>query len=72
MIKPQIDQYDMLLSVENHFDDQPTAWSGNAPIAASKTLLSAKIDEIAVQVALQLVNPTGITAEKNQIRNSLG
>jgi hypothetical protein len=71
MQKTQIDQYDMLLTVENHFDDNTTAWNANVPITAAKTLLSAKIDAIAIQVALQLVNPTGATADKTNQRANL-
>lgn len=71
MQKRQIDNYDMFLAVENHFDDNPLLWNTNVPITATKTLLSSKIDAMAAQVALQLVNPTGITDEKEKIRTSL-
>ncbi|MES2544807.1 MAG: hypothetical protein V4548_07970 [Bacteroidota bacterium] len=71
MQKTQIDQYDMLLTVENHFDDNPTLWNANVPVTAAKTLLSAKIDAIATEVALQLVNPTGITIDKANLRTDL-
>lgn len=71
MLKTQIDQYDMLLTVENHFDDNPTAWSANAPLTAAKTLFSAKIDDIALEVAIQLVNPTGATVDKANLRTDL-
>jgi len=68
MERQQIDQYDMMLSVENHFDDNPTLWAGNAPLTATKTLLSTKVDLLAAQVAIQLLNYTGITADKDASR----
>ena len=71
MQKRQIDNYDMFLAVENHFDDNPLLWNTNVPITTTKTLLTTKIDGLATQVALQLVNPTGITDEKEKIRTSL-
>lgn len=71
MQKMQIDQYDMLLTVENHFEDNTTAWSANVPLAAAKALLSAKIDAIAAEVALQLINPTGTTVDKINLRADL-
>jgi hypothetical protein len=71
MKKDQIDQYDMVLSTEKHLKENATLWVGNAPLAASKNLLSNKITELAVQVALQLVNPTGLTEEKNRMRQTL-
>jgi len=71
MKKVQIDQYDMILSVENHFDDNPAIWAGNAPLAATKTLFSQKINRVAEQVALQLINPTGITIDKANVRKEL-
>ena len=71
MERQQIDQYDMMLSVENHLDDNPTLWAGNAPITATKTVLSSKIDLLAVQVAVQLLNTTGVTADKDSSRATL-
>ena len=71
MQKRQIDNYDMFLAVENHFDDNPLLWNTNVPVTTTKTLLSAKIDLLATQVALQLVNPTGITADKEKARTAL-
>lgn len=71
MEKRQIDQYDMLLSVENHFDDHAALWSTNIPISAAKTEFSGKLDTLATQVALQLQNPTGVTVEKNTARKNL-
>jgi len=71
MQKKQIDQYDMLLSQENHFDDNEALWISNAPIAVTKTLISSKIALIAKEVAIQLSNPTGITATKSNVRTDL-
>lgn len=71
MTKNQIDQYNMLLTTENHLDDNPTLWAGNAPITATKTLFTNKLDVLAGQIALQLVNPTGITDEKNNVKTDL-
>jgi hypothetical protein len=71
MQKRQIDNYDMFLAVENHFDDNPLLWNTNVPITTTKTLFSSKIDGLATQVALQLVNPTGITADKDKARTAL-
>jgi hypothetical protein len=68
MTKEQIDQYDMLLSVENHFDDNTTVWTSVPPLAASKALLTAKIRAIGEQAALQLLNTDGITASKDAAR----
>ena len=68
MEKHQIDQYDMLLSVENHFDDNTTPWTGNVPLAADKTLLSQKIDQLQLQVISQLLATTGVTADKDAAR----
>lgn len=71
MQKFQIDQFDMLLSVENHFDDNPTAWSDNVPLIDAKNVLSSNIGLLAIQVAIQLLNPTGSTLEKNNLRDAL-
>lgn len=68
MEKRQIDQYDMILSVENHFEDNATLWNTNVPLAAAKTEFSTKITALAAQVALQLQNPTGATAVKDAAR----
>jgi len=71
MLKTQIDNYDMFLSQENLFEDNPTLWSGNAPIVAVKTLVSSKIDVLAENAAIQLLNPSGITADKKNVRTTL-
>jgi len=71
MTKPQIDQYNMLLTVENLLDDNVSIWNANLPISTTKTLFSSKLDALANQVALQLVNPTGITEEKNNVKIDL-
>lgn len=71
MLKNQIDQYDMLLTVENHFNDNVPMWNTNIPITTAKTEFSTKLTALATQVALQLVNPTGATAEKAAARENL-
>lgn len=71
MQKSQIDQYDMLLSVENHLNLNASLYAANAPLIATKDLISSKISEMASQIALQLVNPTGLTEQKNAVRTNL-
>jgi hypothetical protein len=71
MEKFQIDQFDMLLAVENHFNDNTPPWTTNVPVAAAKTQLSAKIAGIGTQLAIQLVNTTGITEDKQVARQRL-
>ena len=71
MQKTQIDQYDMLLSVENHFEDNSAKWNTNVPLTNAKTDFSARLTELATQVAQQLENPTGATAEKTAARAEL-
>lgn len=71
MEKRQIDQYDMLLSVENHFDDNDSKWQSVPPVKSAKTDLSDKLTELAAQVAIQLENPTGSTVEKKAARELL-
>ena len=71
MEKNQIDQYDMLLSTEKHLRDNVALFAANSPILISKGILSTKITELAKQVAIQLVNPTGLTVDKNNIRANL-
>ena len=71
MLKTQIDNYDMFLSVENLFDDNEPVWNGNLPIAETKILLSQTIDLLAKQIGIQLENPTGVTIDKDRIRTAL-
>lgn len=71
MNKQLTDQYNMLLSVENHFDDNTTLWNTNTPIAATKTLLTSRLDTIAAVYARQLVNTTGVTIDKAKQRTDL-
>lgn len=71
MLKTQINQYDMLLAVENHFEAYSTLWTDNEPITAAKTALSADIDAIAQEIAIQLVNNKGVAADKNSVRADL-
>jgi hypothetical protein len=71
MLKQQIDQYDMILTVEKHLLDNEVIWADSAPIKATKEVLSAKVTELAKQVAIQLVNATGITQDKENKRLGL-
>jgi len=71
MLKSQINQYDMLLAVENHFDNNASIWGSIAPISEAKTALSAKIDELAKEVSLQVQNRTGVTEDKIMLRKDL-
>lgn len=68
MKKLQIDQYDMILSVENHFNDNIALWSANRPLADTKQLFSGKVTVLSNHVALQLMNPKGITIDKANTR----
>ena len=70
MEKVQLDQFDMALSVENHFNDNTAPWTANVPISAAKTILSQKIAAIGAQLAIQLINTTGIAANKEILRKS--
>ena len=71
MLKFQIDQYDMMLSTENHLNVNAALFAANLPLVASKTLLSSQIDGLAAQIATQLINPTGVTVEKDNLRAAL-
>jgi hypothetical protein len=71
MEKEQIDIYDMGLSTENHFIDNPTPWAGNAPITNAKAILSNKLSMIGGQLAIQLINTTGTTVIKDEKRAQL-
>jgi hypothetical protein len=71
MLKTQIDIYDMALSVENHFDDSPDLWTVHTPVIETIELLSDKIGTLREQVGIQLINNTGITQYKKNLRNSL-
>ncbi len=71
MTKTQIDQYDMVLSTEKHLNDNAALFAANAPLVASKTIFSTKISKIAAQVATQLVNTTGLTVDKDGVRQKL-
>lgn len=46
MEKEQLDQYDISLSVENHFNDNTAPWTGNAPLAAVKAVLTQKMQSL--------------------------
>ena len=71
MIKNQIDQYDMILSTEEHLDDNVVLYSSNLAIVESKGAFSQKITVLATQIARQLENPMGLTIEKNTFRKNL-
>jgi hypothetical protein len=71
MTKDQIDQFDMALAVENHFNDNSSVWTANVPLAAAKLVLSSKIIGVAEQLAIQLINTTGVTIAKDTARKKL-
>lgn len=68
MLKTQIDIYDMFLSVENKFDNNPDTWRGNEPVTETVSLFNQELDNLAVQVALQLESHTGVTEDKDGVR----
>lgn len=71
MLRPQIDTYDMFLSVENKFNDDLAIWSENVPVLETFTAFKNDLDELAVNVGIQLQSHTGITADKDRIRHNL-
>ena len=71
MEKEQIDIYDMGLSTENHFIDNPTPWALNIPITNAKSTLSSKLAAIGNQLSVQLINTTGTTVTKEKKRSQL-
>lgn len=72
MDKQQNDQYAMLLSVENHMNDNTGAYSPTHPaIVASKSLLSTKITQLQSEVNKQMLATSGVTEEKNAARLAL-
>jgi len=71
MKKVQIDQYDMLLAVEDHFDVNASDWTSNIPISDAKTALSGQIDALTTEIGLQLQKSTGVTEDKAALRNDL-
>lgn len=71
MTQSQIDQYNMLLAVDNHFNDSPGTWNTNVPITQVKGELSGLLSKIATQHAKQLTNTTGVTEAKNNTRKQL-
>ncbi len=68
MQKLQIEQYNMLLSIENHFEDNPTIWNAATPINEAKIQLSSKIDLIAAQIAVQMRTQSCINSDKANYR----
>jgi hypothetical protein len=71
MTKSQIDQYDMVLSTEKCLIENEALYADNAPLMKSKAIFSAKITELAAQIALQLINTTGLTEDKSAVRQRL-
>ena len=71
MERDQIDQYDMILSTEKTLKDNLALFAAGSPILTSKAALDTKINELARHIAIQLINPTGITVDKNHARDAL-
>jgi len=71
MIKVQVDQYNMLLAVETHFDINAPIWTSNIPVSDAKTALSATIDQITAAATVQRRNSAGATLDKTALRTAL-
>jgi len=71
MKKTQVDQYNMLLAVENHFDSNASIWTSKIPVSDIKTAFSGVIDQITAAATLQSINSTGATLNKNELRKDL-
>jgi len=71
MNKKQVDQYNMLLTVEFHFDNNAPIWTSNIPVSDVKTAFSAKIDEINEAALQQSENSKGATKDKAELRKNL-
>ncbi|WP_432672052.1 hypothetical protein [Flavobacterium sp. SM2513] len=71
MNKRQMGAYSMGRTVEKHFDDDRALWEKFAPVAESKEELTRMLTVISVLLAAQLVNLTGITELKDDLRSSL-
>jgi len=71
MNKSQADQYNMLLTVENHFNINTTIWGSHVLISDAKTALSAKIDQINTASGQQKDKSTGATMDKAAVRKDL-
>jgi len=71
MNKRQSDQINMLIAVENHFDNSPTIWGSNVPISELKTALSAKINQVMEAGTKQRHTSKGATMDKKLLRKDL-
>jgi len=71
MQKEQVNRYNMLLTVEFHFDDNAPIWTSNIPISDVKTALSNIIDQITAAATQQGKNSTGTTKNKALLRTDL-
>jgi len=71
MNKRQVNQYNMLLSVEYHLEENAEIWSSNILISDAKTALSAKIEEITEAARHQQHTSTGATKNKKSLRKDL-
>jgi len=71
MTKAQMEHYNMLNTVENHFNLNVPIWSGNAAVSNAKTALSAKIDQINEAASVQSEDSTGATMDKARLRIDL-
>jgi len=71
MNKRQVGQYNMLLTVETHFNINAEIWSGNDLISSTKAALSEVLEQISAQTVLQRNNSTGATLDKASLRKDL-
>lgn len=71
MIKVQVDQNNMLLAVEHHFENNEPLWTSNVPLSDAKAALSAKLNEITIASRVQKVDSTGATSNKTALRKDL-
>jgi len=71
MEKGQVEQYNMLLTVELHFDINVPIWSSNVLISDAKTALSAVIAQVSTATAAQGHTSRGATLGKARLREDL-
>jgi len=71
MNKKQHEQYNMLETINTHFDRNATIWSSDVLISDAKTALSAKLDQIMAALVQQTDNSTGVTIDKALLRKDL-
>lgn len=71
MTRYQGDILNMLMLVEKYFDKNAAIWSGIAPIADTKTELSANIAAIAAASATQQSIILGVAIQKSDIRKTV-